>query len=78
MDNRGNRIIVASDRDSAINIPAVGAALVVKRYSAQVPDEISLEVNYHVTGDSRNKVFGLLTLILKLQMLTITDHLGVG
>jgi len=43
-DNRGNRVIVASDSSSAINIPAVGAALVVKRYMAQVPDEISLEV----------------------------------
>jgi len=43
MDNRGNRLIV-SDNDSAINLPAVGAAHAVKRYSAQAQDELSFEV----------------------------------
>ena len=43
MDNRSNRLLV-SDNDSAINVPAVGAARAVKRYSAQAPDELSFEV----------------------------------
>ena len=30
--------------DSAINVPAVGAAHVIKRYTAQASDEISFEV----------------------------------
>ncbi|KAK2153627.1 hypothetical protein LSH36_291g07014 [Paralvinella palmiformis] len=42
LDNRGNRLIISDD--SAINTPAVGAAHVVKRYTAQERDEISLEV----------------------------------
>lgn len=43
MDNRGKRLVVP-DNDAAVNIPAVGAAHVIKRYIAQSPDEISLEV----------------------------------
>lgn len=43
MENHGNHVI-AND-ESAINIPAVAAAHVTKRYIAQAPDEISLEVN---------------------------------
>ena len=43
MDNRGNRLLV-SENDSAINLPAVGAAYAVKKYSAQDPDELSFEV----------------------------------
>jgi len=43
MDNRGNRLLVP-DNDSAINLPAMGAALAVKQYSAQAPDELSFEV----------------------------------
>ena len=31
--------------DSAINVPAIAAAHVIKRYVAQAPDEISLEVS---------------------------------
>ncbi|XP_071841993.1 rho GTPase-activating protein 32-like isoform X3 [Apostichopus japonicus] len=42
MENHGNHVI-AND-ESAINIPAVAAAHVTKRYIAQAPDEISLEV----------------------------------
>ena len=30
--------------DSAINVPAVAAGRVIKRYQAQAPDEITLEV----------------------------------
>jgi len=44
MDNRGNRLLV-SDNDSAINLPAVGAAHAVKPYSAQDHDELSFEVS---------------------------------
>lgn len=32
--------------DSAINVPAVAAAHVIKRYTAQASDEISFEVKY--------------------------------
>ena len=42
MDNRGHRLLVTDD--SAINTPAVAAAHVVRRYTAQAQDEISLEV----------------------------------
>lgn len=41
-DNHGNHVI--ANEESAINIPAVAAAHVTKRYIAQAPDEISLEV----------------------------------
>jgi len=44
MDNRGNRLLV-SNNDSAINLPAVGAAHAVKRYCAQAADELSFEVS---------------------------------
>lgn len=42
MDNRGNRLIVTDD--SAINTPAIAAAHVIKRYTANAGDEISFEV----------------------------------
>ncbi|XP_033110482.1 rho GTPase-activating protein 33-like isoform X2 [Anneissia japonica] len=42
IDNHGNRLVVGDD--SAINIPAVAAAHVIKRYIAQAPDEITLQV----------------------------------
>lgn len=45
LDNRGNRLLVPEE--SAINTPAVGAAYVIKRYSAQATDEISFEVKYY-------------------------------
>ncbi len=35
--------------DSAINVPAVAAAHVIKRYTAQASDEISFEVRKHTT-----------------------------
>ncbi|XP_067143802.1 uncharacterized protein [Centruroides vittatus] len=42
LDNRGNRLIVPDE--AAINTPAVAAAYVVRRYTAQATDEISFEV----------------------------------
>ena len=42
MDNRGNHLVAVDD--SAINVPAVGAAHVVRRYVPQAPDELPLEV----------------------------------
>ena len=44
MDNRGNRLLVTDD-SSAINTPAVSAGHVVKRYQAQAPDELTLQVS---------------------------------
>ncbi|XP_019630788.1 PREDICTED: rho GTPase-activating protein 32-like isoform X3 [Branchiostoma belcheri] len=42
LDNRGNHLIARDE--CAINVPAVAAAHVIKRYAAQASDEISLEV----------------------------------
>ncbi|XP_070548003.1 rho GTPase-activating protein 32-like isoform X1 [Ptychodera flava] len=47
LDNHGNHLIVSDE--SAINIPAVAAAHVVKRYVAQASDELSLEVGEFVS-----------------------------
>ncbi|KAM6173231.1 rho GTPase-activating protein 32 isoform 2-T2 [Erethizon dorsatum] len=42
IDNRGNHLLV--HEESSINTPAVGAAHVIKRYTARAPDELTLEV----------------------------------
>ncbi|XP_046852157.1 rho GTPase-activating protein 32-like isoform X2 [Xenia sp. Carnegie-2017] len=42
VDNKGNHLMLTED--SAINVPAVAAAHVIKRYTAQASDEISFEV----------------------------------
>ncbi|XP_033620319.1 rho GTPase-activating protein 32 isoform X1 [Fukomys damarensis] len=42
IDNRGNHLLVREE--SSINTPAVGAAHVIKRYTARAPDELTLEV----------------------------------
>lgn len=43
IDNKGNHLLV--HEESSINTPAVGAAHVIKRYTARAPDELTLEVN---------------------------------
>ncbi|XP_077985019.1 uncharacterized protein LOC144439652 isoform X2 [Glandiceps talaboti] len=47
LDNHGNHLIVSDE--SAINIPAVAAAHVIKRYVAQAIDELSLQVGEFVS-----------------------------
>ncbi|XP_048824582.1 rho GTPase-activating protein 32 isoform X1 [Lagopus muta] len=42
IDNKGNHLLV--HEESSINIPAIAAAHVIKRYIAQAPDELSFEV----------------------------------
>ncbi|XP_076832790.1 uncharacterized protein arhgap32a isoform X2 [Brachyhypopomus gauderio] len=42
IDNRGNHLLVHDE--TSINVPAVAAAHVLKRYTAQAADEISFEV----------------------------------
>ncbi|XP_054989596.1 rho GTPase-activating protein 32 isoform X2 [Sorex araneus] len=42
IDNKGNHLLV--HEESSINTPAVGAAHVIKRYTARAPDELNLEV----------------------------------
>ncbi|XP_017347073.2 rho GTPase-activating protein 32 isoform X2 [Ictalurus punctatus] len=42
IDNKGNRLLVHDE--SSINVPAVAAAHVIKRYNAQAADELSFEV----------------------------------
>uniref|UniRef100_A0A8C6XYN4 Rho GTPase activating protein 33 n=1 Tax=Naja naja TaxID=35670 RepID=A0A8C6XYN4_NAJNA len=42
IDNHGNRLLV--NEEASINVPAIAAAHVVKRYTAQACDELSFEV----------------------------------
>ncbi|XP_036380546.1 rho GTPase-activating protein 32 isoform X2 [Megalops cyprinoides] len=42
IDNKGNHLLV--HEDSCINVPAIAAAHVIKRYIAQAADELSFEV----------------------------------
>ncbi|XP_041734380.2 rho GTPase-activating protein 32-like isoform X1 [Coregonus clupeaformis] len=42
IDNKGNHILVAEE--SSINVPAIAAAHVIKRYIAQATDELTFEV----------------------------------
>ncbi|KAM7398607.1 hypothetical protein PAMA_006491 [Pampus argenteus] len=42
VDNKGNHLLV--HEESSINVPAIAAAHVIKRYIAQAPDELSFEV----------------------------------
>eukprot|EP00794_Sanderia_malayensis_P011263 gene11263-12443_t len=49
LDNHGNHLVVMEADDHAINVPAVAAAHVIKRYVAQAPDEITLEVGDFVS-----------------------------
>lgn len=43
VDNKGNHLLV--HEESSINVPAIAAAHVIKRYIAQASDELSFEVN---------------------------------
>ena len=49
MDNRGNRLMVTDD--SEINTPAISAGHVVKRYTGQAPDELTIQVMCSVLHD---------------------------
>nr|XP_033818407.1 rho GTPase-activating protein 33 isoform X3 [Geotrypetes seraphini]XP_033818409.1 rho GTPase-activating protein 33 isoform X3 [Geotrypetes seraphini]XP_033818410.1 rho GTPase-activating protein 33 isoform X3 [Geotrypetes seraphini]XP_033818411.1 rho GTPase-activating protein 33 isoform X3 [Geotrypetes seraphini] len=42
IDNHGNRLLV--NEEASINVPAIAAAQVIKRYTAQACDELSFEV----------------------------------
>ncbi|XP_067874849.1 rho GTPase-activating protein 33-like [Heterodontus francisci] len=42
IDNKGNRLLV--NDESFINVPAIAAAQVIKRYTAQASDELSFQV----------------------------------
>uniref|UniRef100_F7E3Y3 Rho GTPase activating protein 33 n=1 Tax=Ornithorhynchus anatinus TaxID=9258 RepID=F7E3Y3_ORNAN len=42
LDNHGHRLLLSEE--ASLNVPAVAAAHVVKRYTAQAPDELSFEV----------------------------------
>lgn len=42
VDNKGNHLLV--HEESSINVPAIAAAHVIKRYIAQASDELSFEV----------------------------------
>ncbi|CDQ59862.1 unnamed protein product [Oncorhynchus mykiss] len=46
VDNKGNHLLV--HEESSINVPAIAAAHVIKRYIAQAADELSFEVTGRV------------------------------
>lgn len=48
LDNHGRRLLLSEE--ASLNIPAVAAAHVVKRYTAQAPDELSFEVRLDSYG----------------------------
>lgn len=48
LDNHGRRLLLSEE--ASLNIPAVAAAHVVKRYTAQAPDELSFEVRLGRNG----------------------------
>ena len=66
--------------DSAINVPAIAAAHVIKRYIAQAPDEITLEVNvalarlYWYLPSVPDKSWQITDLFLKLQNIEYCDN----
>ncbi|XP_069057230.1 rho GTPase-activating protein 33 isoform X2 [Pleurodeles waltl] len=47
IDNHGNRLI--GNEEASINVPAIAAAHVIKRYTAQASDELSFEVGDFVS-----------------------------
>lgn len=42
IDNKGNHLLVTEE--ASINVPAIAAAHVIKRYTAQATDELTFEV----------------------------------
>lgn len=58
LDNHGRRLLLSEE--ASLNIPAVAAAHVVKRYTAQAPDELSFEVRLGRNGLYLCSVFLLL------------------
>lgn len=48
VDNKGNHLLV--HEESSINVPAIAAAHVIKRYIAQASDELSFEVTHPRLG----------------------------
>lgn len=66
LDNHGRHLVQHALGDVAdINIPAVAAARVVRRYQAQVEDELSLNVSWlkapssFANGTPAQRIFGL-------------------
>ncbi|CAM9761360.1 unnamed protein product, partial [Lampetra fluviatilis] len=47
VDNHGHRLLVSEE--ASFNVPAIAAAQVVRRYTAQAPDELSFEVGNFVS-----------------------------
>lgn len=43
IDNKGNHLLVSEE--ASINVPAIAAAHVTKRYTAQATDELTFEVS---------------------------------
>lgn len=47
VDNKGNHLLVSEE--ASINVPAIAAAHVTKRYTAQATDELTFEVTSYYT-----------------------------
>lgn len=71
LDNHGRRLLLSEE--ASLNIPAVAAAHVVKRYTAQAPDELSFEVSL-----SQNELYLCSLLLLLLLNLSAPTHSQVG
>lgn len=71
LDNHGRRLLLSEE--ASLNIPAVAAAHVVKRYTAQAPDELSFEVRL-----GRDGLYLCSPLLQPLLNLSPPTHFQVG
>lgn len=54
IDNKGNHLLVSEE--ASINVPAIAAAHVTKRYTAQATDELTFEVTSPSWKDIRSTI----------------------
>ena len=57
IDNKGNHLLVAEE--ASINVPAIAAAHVTKRYTAQATDELTFEVTSRNLGIIALRIMGI-------------------
>ncbi|CDQ99190.1 unnamed protein product [Oncorhynchus mykiss] len=72
IDNRGNRFLLKEE--ASLNVPAIAAAHVIKRYTAQASDEISIEV-WSCCRDTQNQMRFTLVAVIVFRFLC---HLCLG
>uniref|UniRef100_A0A4W5P648 PX domain-containing protein n=1 Tax=Hucho hucho TaxID=62062 RepID=A0A4W5P648_9TELE len=75
IDNRGNRFLLKEE--ASLNVPAIAAAHVIKRYTAQASDEISIEV-WSCCRDTQNQMrFTLVAVIVFRFLCHLCPGLGL-